>query len=139
MAKYNLSDLQLTEDGDFVIENNDLALVRKQKYVIQSVRNRLKVSDPDWWDYQLSQIGANLEDIQGMPNNPDTAKLGIKLIGKSLTQDGLIDQEDLYIQPTPINKDVILFFIYVNQEYEGKPIGFEVAFNLHTGLAVRRV
>lgn len=137
MARYDGTDLRLTEDGDLVIERGDLSTVTKQEFVSQTARNRLKTSDPDWFDHVVDHIGANLEDLLGMPNNPDTARLGIDKIGEVLTKDGLIDTDDLYIKPVPVGRYVIGFFVFIRVDDVGKPLFFEVLFNLDTGLTLR--
>ena len=137
MARYNGTDLRLSEDGDLVSERGDLSIVTKQEYITQSARNRIKTSDPDWFDHQIKEIGANLEDLLGMPNNPETAAAGIEKIGMALTKDGLIDREDIYIRPVPVGRYVIGFFVFVRTSHTGKPLQFEVLFNLETGLTIR--
>lgn len=137
MARYDGTDLRLTEDGDLVIERGDLSTVTKQEFVKQTARNRIKTSDPDWYDYIIDEIGANLEDLLGRPNNPETARLGIEKIGEALTKDGLVDTDDIYIKPVPVGRYVIGFFIFIRVDDVGQPLFFEVLFNLDTGLTVR--
>jgi hypothetical protein len=137
MARYDGVDLKLSEDGDLVFEHGDIALVRKQEFVAQSSRNRIKTSDPDWYDYKIDNIGANLEDLLGMPNNPDTARLGIDKIREALTSDGLIDGEDVYIRPVPIGRYVIGFFVFIRTEYDGQPLQFEILLNLESGVIIK--
>ena len=137
MARYDGTDLRLSEDGDLVIERGDLSTVTKQEFITQSARNRVKISDPDWYDYAIENIGANLEDLLGKPNNPDTARQGIEKIGEALTRDGLIDGEDLYIRPVPIGRYVIGFFVFIRTDDVAKPLFFEVLFNLESGLTIR--
>lgn len=139
MAKYDKVDLGLSEDGDLILSDGDFLLAQNQGYVIQSVRNRIRTSDPEWIDYIETDIGANMEDLRGLPNTPETAQLGAQAIGKALTRDGLIDGEDIYIKPTPISKDVLIFFVFINLENNGQPIGFEVSLNLHSGIEIRSV
>jgi hypothetical protein len=139
MAKYDKVDLKLTEDGDLVIEKGDLALVRKQEFINQSARNRVKTNDPEWPDYQGIAIGANFEDLRGKPNTIETAREGVEKLTDCLTRDGLIDPEDLYIQPVPIDRKTIVFFVFINSPYEAEPTGFQVKLNLDTGVAIRGV
>lgn len=137
MAKYNLTDLKLSDDGDLVIADNDFIVVRNQEYVIQSIRNRLKTNDPEWFDYVVNEIGANFEDLRGLPNTPETAEKGASMIGQCLIRDGLLDLDDVYIQPAPITKDVLVFFVYINLPGLEEPFGFELNYNLHSGLMVQ--
>lgn len=139
MARYNNSDLKLSEDWDLVIENGDLALVHNIEFIKQSVRNRIKINDPDWFDYIEKEIGANMEDLMGKPNTIDTAREGIEKIATCLTRNGLIDREELYIRPVPTSKFVIEFFVFIQINENINPIGFVVTFNLESGVEIRGV
>lgn len=139
MARLDKMDLKLTEDGDLVIEERDLATVIKQDFISQSARTRIKVSDPEWYDHQMESIGANLEDLIGMPNSPETAELGVERIGEALTRGGLLDSEDIYIRPVPVSRYYIVFYTFIRTTENGEPLGFEVLFNLQSGLELRSV
>lgn len=142
MARYDGTDLKLTPDGDLAIERGDLATVTKQQYIAQSARNRIKITDPEWVDYQIDAIGANLEDLIGLPNSPETASLGVEKIGDCLTKDGLLDTDDIYVRPVPVSRSVLVFYVFIRipvNEFEDETLGFEVLFNLETGLTIRSV
>jgi hypothetical protein len=142
MGKYNGTDLRLTPDGDLAIERGDLSTVTKQEYISQSARNRIRIADPEWIDYQIDEIGANLEDLIGLPNNPETASMGVDKIGRCLTRDGLLDSDDIYIRPVPISRTVMIFYVFIKipvSEFESGTLGFEVLFNLENGLTIRSV
>lgn len=139
MGKYDYTDLELTPEGDLNIVDGDFRLVRNQEYVAQTVKHRIKINDPEWYDHEIELIGSNLEDLRGKPNTFETAQEGVKRISQSLTRDSLIDSDDLFIKPVPLSKDILLFFVYINIELDGKPIGFEVNFNLSSGQTVRKV
>jgi hypothetical protein len=140
MAKYSGMDLKLTADGDLVIGSGDLAIVQKQEYIAQSARNRIRIADPEWIDYQIDEIGANLEDLNGLPNNPETASLGVQKIGTCLTKDGLLDVKDVYIRPVPVSRSIIAFYVFIRiPGADAGTLGFEVLFNLETGLTIRSV
>lgn len=138
MTKIDGVDLMMDESGDLVInDNGDFELVRKQAFIQQSVRNRLRISDPEWVDYAVKTIGANLEDLLGMSNTPDTARLGVQMITTTLVRDGLISTEDLYVRPIPVKKNVIEFYVFIRINDTDEPIGFVVSFNLESGAMVR--
>lgn len=138
MARYDESDLMFSIDGDLVIsDTGDLSLVNKNEYIEQSARHRVRTSDPDWFDPNMQDIGANLEDLIGMPNNPETARLAIERVTDSLTGGGLIDKQDIYIRPVPVSRYIIALFLFIQTPFEGKPIGFHITFNLETGVTVR--
>jgi hypothetical protein len=140
MARYDDSDLMFTDDGDIVInERGDFALVNKNEYVEQTSRDLLRTSDPDWQDYDvnITEIGANMEDLIGMPNNPDTAKMGIDRISAALTRYSLVNREDIFIKPVPLSRYIIMFFVFIKTPHEETPIGFQISFNLESGVTVR--
>lgn len=138
IARYDESDFMFSEDGDLVIgERGDFLLVDKNEYIAQSSRHRIRTSDPDWFDHEVKEIGANLEDLIGMGNNPDTARLGIERITDCLTKTSLIDREDLLIKPVPLSRYVITFFVFITTPFAGEPIGFQIIFNLENGVVVR--
>ncbi len=140
MSRYEGSDLRFSDEGDLVITSDgDFDLVHKKEFIEQSSRHRMRTSDPDWFDYDVSDIGANLEDLIGWPNNPDTAREGISRIMSCLTKDGLISHDDIYIRPVPIEKYVLVFFIFIDIEQGESPITFNIMFNLETGIVVRSV
>lgn len=141
MARKDTIDLELTPDGDLVLDRktNDVAVVHKQNYIAQSARIRIQVTDPEWQDYQVNQIGANLEDLIGLPNTQETAIEGIERIVYTLTKDGLLDTEEVYIKPVPVSKYVIAFYVFIKIPEVPESLGFEVLFNLATGLAIRSV
>lgn len=141
MAKYDLVDLKLSADGDLVIEKGDLATVTKQEFVNQSARNRMRVSDPEWRDYEDLAIGANLEDLRGKPNTREVANDGANRIMAALTHDGLLDPEDVYVRPMPDpnNRRTIIYFVFVNSPENSEPTGFQVSFNLDAGVTISGV
>ncbi|WP_422661738.1 hypothetical protein ACK8P5_25630 (plasmid) [Paenibacillus sp. EC2-1] len=139
MSRFDRTDIALTPDGDLVLENGDLRLARNSEFMAQSVYNRVNTSDPDWIDYLRIDIGANLEDFRGMPNNETTAEKGVLTIGQCLTRDGLVSPEDLYIEPAPFDKRTIAFFVFIKTPNESEPLGFEIRLDLDTGTVIKGV
>lgn len=137
MGIYNESDLRITLDGDLVIKDADFDLVHDFEATAQNVYCRLKSSDPEWFQ---ETICANLEDLLGKPNTQETALAGEEMIKDTLTKDGLVDYEDLYVQAVPLDKFTLIFYVYFKpNDYKGDPIGYEVELNLSIGAKVRRV
>lgn len=139
MARLDVSDLKLTPEGDLVMDSVGLETVEKQEYISQSARIRVKISDPEWFDLTVKDIGANLEDLLGLPNSPETAELGVNKIGEALTKDGLLDADDIYIRPVPVGRYYIAFYLFISTTEDGEPQGFEILFNLETGLEIGSV
>lgn len=141
MARTNVSDLMLTEDGDLFVDvkTNDLAVVQKQSYIAQTARNLIKITDPEWIDYQIEDIGANLEDLIGQPNTQETAIEGIQRIVGVLTMGGLLTTDEIYVKPVPVSRQYIAFYVFIKIPDVAQPLGFEVLFNLATGVEIRKV
>lgn len=134
----NLVDLAWSEEGDLVLgKGNDFAVVTNAPYEAQIARIRLMVTDPEWQDFQANEIGANMEDLLGLPNTPETARMGIRQITECLTRDGLFQEEQIFIKPIPTSKYIIQFFVFIYSEYASEPIGFQLSFNLESGVMVR--
>jgi len=124
-------DIAISPDGDFIIRDHDLAVAKEGEFQLQSIINRIKAVRINW---RLDHIGADMEDIIGMPNSPDTAQLTIDKITFALTEDDLIDKKDIYIRPVPISKTTILFFLFVNSPYFAQPISLEIGLDLSSGV-----
>jgi hypothetical protein len=61
------------------------------------------------------------------------------MITTALTRDGLIDTEDLYIKPVPMDRDTLVFFVFINSPWDSDPLGFEVTFGLNSGVSIKGV
>ncbi|MNP59468.1 hypothetical protein D3C76_1544660 [compost metagenome] len=80
-----------------------------------------------------------MEDMRGKPNTVETAREGVAKIQNALTRDGLIDTDDLYIKPVPIDRKTIVFFVFINSPYNADPVGFEVTLSLDAGVSIRGI
>lgn len=137
MGRYNETDIKITTDGDFAIQDGDFALVENVEAVAQNAYCRLMSADPEWY---MENISANLEDLLGKPNTRETAESGENLIREALMKDDLINYDDIYVQAVPIGKFELKFYVFFKpDEYGEDPVGFEVDVNLSAGATVRRV
>jgi hypothetical protein len=108
MPKYQRqTDLYFTEDGDFVISNNDLEDTKNYQYrgYIQRVHTHI-MSHKREWNLQRN-IGANLQDFLGKPNTQPTGKqiedrLFSELVGKNL-----VAASELRLTSFPVSKNII--------------------------------
>lgn len=134
MPRYNRTDLRLTPDGDLVLtDTGDLALVDQMEYQRQQVINRLKSIQVDWiYDH----IGADLEDLLGMENRPETAELFKAKVKEALTMDGFLTEADIYMEVVPTNRQTLVLFLFVNSPFAEEPLGFEVGLDLAAGATV---
>ena len=154
MTNTNKSDFFITEDGDIelrrtylsfdnkepdvpLLENRNIKLIHGRESLLQTIRIRLISSDPDVPDVKAKDFCANLEDLIGLPNTVETAKLGVEMITRALTFDKLVSYEDLYVRPVPLNQSTITFFVLVKDD--NTVISFEALLNLEEGVTIGRV
>ena len=135
MRRYSVSDFELSSSGDLILENGDIKLTSGDDYIIQQITNRLSRSNPEWFH---DSIHADLEDLLGMPNNNETALMGMFKISDALTHDGFISEDDIYIESTPVSQYEIIFILFVRGQEEGT-IVFEIDLDLSGEVSIRRV
>ena len=136
-------DLKFTEDGDLeLFSNNDNSMrdnytseVTEVNLIIQNIKHRIKSVKIDWF---YDHIGADLEQILGMENSKETATLGSNLIKESLTFDGYIKSEDIYIKPTPTDIFSISYLVAVKIG-EDSMLQFKVFVALNSGINVEEL
>jgi len=107
-------DITTSEDGDMVIENNDISVTSPRQYQKQSIINRVKSVMEDWY---YDHVGADMEDLIGKANKAETGQEGVDKITTTLTEDGLIDPDQLMVKPVPVSKSQIVFFIFIQSPY----------------------
>lgn len=144
----------MTEDGDIELdktfidfnqydsnkprmENKNVKLIYDRESLLQTIKVRLLSSDPDVRDIKSKGFCANLEDLIGLPNTVETAKMGVDKITTSLTFDDLVSFEDLYVRPVPLDSSTITFFVLVKDD--NTIISFEARLNLEDGVTIGRV
>ena len=151
MANTVRRDFYMTDDGDIALApveyyNAATGVVEMPKVVreiegkesmMQTVKIRLMSSDPDVPDIKYTDFCANLEDLLGKPNTLETANKGMQMITHCLTFDGLVSPDNLYVRPTPINNNEIVFFVLIKDEKD--VLVFEVVLNLEDGVRIGRV
>ena len=112
---YDSTDFSWTSRGDLAIgHNGDLADTYGDplRSLYQEIRTRTMSALGDWKLYP--NLGANLENYVGEPNDKRTAE-AIKLrIIASLAKDGLVNTRDMQIRYIPIDVDKIMFRISIS-------------------------
>lgn len=130
-----LTDLYLTADGDLARDDEgDLKTVSDNDLLAQHIQTRLENSNPDI--YYDTAICADLEDLLGLPNEKATALKGQTMIKNALID--IVDADDIFIQPVPVSKSSIIFFVFVNVDGTA-PLGFEVQLALGSTINVKKV
>lgn len=98
-------DIQVTESGD-------LALISGTKQDEQMIVCRVRTSGHDWPHHPW--IGANLEDLKGMPNTRETAETGARMILDTLTRDNRFEGRSIEVLPIPTGRDEITFLVFMD-------------------------
>lgn len=104
-------DLLLSDSGDLVIENGDLALAEDVQEKRQMIMCRVLTDAPDWFHHPY--LGANLEDLQGEQMTDAVLRRGERQIVSALTFDGYFSLAAVKVQGIPSGMHSIDFFIYV--------------------------
>lgn len=139
MTRTKARDFKMTANGDILLVDGEERVGEATDYesLMQTMKVRVMSSDPDVIDPTEEDFCCNLEDLIGLPNSLETAQLGVERITRSLTHDGLVQQEDLYVRPTPVNNTMMVFFVFVKKE-SGENMYFEVIINLEVGVTIGR-
>lgn len=74
----------------------DFSLVLEEASELQLIRTRLMTENPDWSLYKT--VGADLTELIGRRNNPQTAALGENLIMRALTYDNAFEKERVSVR-----------------------------------------
>jgi hypothetical protein len=94
-------DLYISGDGDLMDTEHD-----PLRSFIQEVRTRAESDQGDWKNFP--NLGANISDFVGEPNNPITAEsIRTRVLG-ALARDGFVNTRDMKIKYMPIDRDKLL-------------------------------
>ena len=102
-SKLLLTDLKWSGEGDFIIENGDLAdtSINLGAAFIQEVQERVKSSTGDWG--LQTDKGANMDDFIGETINKELQTQIEDAIVFSLTKDLFLDSQDFVVTAAPIS------------------------------------
>ncbi len=123
--KYRESDIKLNRDGDLEFEDGDLAVVHDEDCLEQDIHNRVQTNNPDWFHHP--GIGADLEDVKGLPNEEETAEAGATSIYSALTYGGCVAPGDLDIRYAPTGAREITFYNVVDT---GRPSPMVIPYSI---------
>lgn len=122
---------KLTNDPSIgSIPVRDISVIYEEESELQLIKNRLTTENPDWYFYP--EVGADLTDLIGLPNNLKTAEKGKQLILKALTYDEAFDADDLSIEGIPVGPQQILYDVQLRRK--NKLIRFAVTLDLTLGI-----
>ena len=102
-------DLLIGPGGDLMDTEDDVLLS-----LMQEIKTRL-AGDMEDWELYLD-VGAQLSDLVGEPNNKMTAEAGKAKIFSALTKDGLVAASDLSVKYMPLSHDSLLYKVVVKVE-----------------------
>lgn len=105
-------DFSFSPEGEIIVdtETHDIAKSTEDDLRIQLAYNRIKSISHNWF---VDEIGANLEELVGMPCTEDTAEYGKLKIMNVLTIDDLWSSNDIFIKSEIKNNTNITYSIYL--------------------------
>lgn len=108
-----MQDFYFTEDGDIVISHSgDVALVESPwRDYSQQAYIRIMTVTSDYTMYPT--LGADLDQLIGMPQTQATGDLGAALIRSALTREGKFAGIPVDIKAVPVSLQAIRFDIYI--------------------------
>ena len=131
MAFEDIYDIQMSEDGDLVIIDSDLALVNGVAWFIQEVSKIVKTNNPTWALHP--NVGANVEDFAGQPNTREVARSIEKQVREAVTAEHIEMPGTIRVKAVPTSADSIV--VYINLDVDGLTHSVsKVIFNYSNGL-----
>ena len=107
-------DIQMNAWGDWTIDDTgDIAVVSDIREPRDDVYFRIRTNNPEY--VMAPQVGADLEDLMGMPNTKETAEIGERYIMRDLTRDGLLYPHNIKIISYPSALEAITFVIVITR------------------------
>lgn len=105
-------DFLLTPEGELAIEEEarDIIISKDDELRIQLAYNRIKSVSNNWY---IDNIGADLEELIGMPCSTKSAEYGKEKIMQQLTYDGLWDSQHIHIQASISSNTNITYAIFL--------------------------
>lgn len=126
----NEGDVILTKDPERgTIPVRDVEVVYNEDAELQLIKSRVHTDNPDWYSYP--DIGANLSDLIGEINTPETAEKAKAQIIESLVRDDAFEEADLSVEAVPVSATEILFDIRLRRF--NRFVRHALVFNLEIG------
>ena len=111
---YDRTDLYFTRRGDFALAPDGDILDTSEdplRSLLQEIRTRLQSEKGDWVLYP--NLGADVSNVIGEPNNKATAENLKAKVTAALSQFNLVDTRDLEITYAPIGAHTLLLRINI--------------------------
>jgi len=125
-------DLYLTEAGDIAIApSGDIAMTQSTwRDDVQQAYVRIMTDQGDWVIHP--NLGADLSQLYGLPQSPETGAFGVRLIQEALDREGRFNGKGTTIEAIPTGYQTIRFDVYVTSGSREK-IRLSVEQNLEIG------
>lgn len=108
-------DIYLNEYGDIELGfDGDIKVSISDDVTVDNIIFRLKTYKGD---FELEpNCGANLEDLIGEPNAPETGERACIKVKEALTHDGFLDESDFTVRASPLSITELLILIDIKGE-----------------------
>jgi len=111
MAFLGEVDIELSPDGDLVLENGDFRLTRGFDWLCSEVYKILRTNNPEWPLHP--RVGADTEDFIGEINNRETASRMESQIEAAVNADSIALPGMLKVKVAPLNRDSVMVIVYL--------------------------
>lgn len=125
MEYEKLTDLAFSADGDFILEDGDLALSKGEHCLADNINVVVKTQKGD--SEVFPNLGADLEELTGKSNTHDVANEGADRITGEIISKGIAAPGEVDVVPIPLGKS-ILYYVFVDGAEK-----MEYMLNLDTG------
>lgn len=109
-------DLYFTEDCDLFFDDgiNDISLTKtiNNETLLNILKLRLQSSSEDW--EIVSPVFSNINYLTGLPRNKETIDSLKSLVFNTITEDFLIDPEDVFVEFLGVQDDIAGFGVIIN-------------------------
>jgi phage baseplate assembly protein W len=132
-----MTDLKMTDDGELVIgPDGDLDIVWGDEHLAQEILFRLKTQAGDW--VLSPEIGADLEDFIGQPNDGLIHSMIENRIVRALSFDSLVAGPDVTVTGLSEN-EVMVVVEFPSREERSRVIQIASQLDLRVGVVFARV
>lgn len=108
----NQVDIEVDDDGDLVLDSNgDLKLASAQRTALQDIIMRVRTGLNDLSIHPL--FGADIVNLVGEPNTPETAEKIKARVYKSLVRDGRFGSSTVRVDVVPVGRSEVVVLIGV--------------------------
>jgi phage baseplate assembly protein W len=109
VGKYNFKDVMLNDSGDITIQNGDIKLCGGIDCFTQHIKIRALTNSGEIPMHPT--IGANLDELEGMPNTRNTGEIAMAQLLTSLSAESKIPIEAITVRPVPTGSNEITLYV----------------------------